>query len=543
MPATDLVTLLEAATEGALDNVMKRLEGRALEARARAQPGAAGAAGGPPNRAQIGAGLEVDLQIAVDPERVVIRADESASAIYGRFAPGFHGLLVDVGGGAPPAVDWPATALAQNLSPRRQVLRLLNDAGLDALDPAPLGRPGGAGLYRFKVLHVARPRAGMPPMLLVRGGELLPGRFVDLPMLRGMAERMARHLSGRFIERQRVRGTYHPASGRYEPELADELEATLASLALMRHARSARRRGGNDPMLGRIENSAAGVVNRVAGRLLTPDDLKDPVICGLAVLTMLDAPAAAFEPALRDRLVGKLVAEVGDAPAAAAGPPPAPAERAVVVAALAGRYAQSRDPALGEALAGALTALWEQADGRFDVYALPWAAEAHAVSASALVEAGLLDAEMAAERSASFARLLELIEMRQVVDRPRLGPADVMGGIVLAPAPEGSPPNPVWQTAQVLRFLATVLDDPQVVPPARRAGVMVTAQAAARFMGQLMMDEPNTFAVPSPPEALGGIRLALYDNTLDIAPTALTLLAVTGLDDALRAMADGRDQA
>jgi len=534
LAAADLVSLLERATSAAFDDVMKRLEDRGLEARVRAAAGG-GDNGGPPSREQIGAGLEVDLQIARRGQRVVVRGDDPAGAVFARFAPGFHGLLVTADPERP-AATWPATALALNLSPGRQVMRLLQAAGQDATDPEPLGRPDGVPLYRFDVLHVVRPRAAMAPVVLVRGGQLLPGRFVGQQMLAGMGERMARHLLARFIGGQRVRGSYHPAGDRFDPELADEQEAVLASLALMRYARNTRRGGHPDPLLGRFEDAAAGVVNRVAGRLLAPDDLEDPVTAGLALLTMLDAPAAAFEPALRDRLAAQL-AEPDSEPDAAE--PRPPASEALVAAALAGRYAQSREAALGARVAERLAAQWERGGGGFDVFALPWALEAHLVASGPLIEDGLLDPAVAESRAAGLAALLDLVERRQVIERPALGPDDVTGGIVLRAAPEGSPPAPTWHTAHVVRFLALALRDAHLVPAIRRPGVMVTASAASRFLAQLMIDEPNCFAIPNPDQALGGIRLALYDNTLDVAPTAVTLLAVTELSATLHALEGG----
>lgn len=539
LAAADLVSLLERATSAAFDDVMKRLEDRGLEARVRAAAGG-GDDGGPPSREQIGAGLEVDLQIARRGQRVVVRGDDPAGAVFARFAPGFHGLLVTADPERPVAV-WPATALALNLSPGRQIMRLLNAAGRDAADPEPLGRPDGVPLYRFDVLHVVRPRAAMAPVVLVRGGQLLPGRFVGQQMLAGMGERMARHLLARFIGGQRVRGSYHPSGDRFDPELADEQEAVLAALALMRYARDTRRRGHPDPLLGRFEDAAAGVANRVAGRLLAPDDLDDPVTAGLALLTMLDAPAAAFEPALRDRLAAQLAEPDADRnPDPDAAEPLPPASEALVAAALAGRFEQSRDAALGARVAERLAALWGRGGGGFDVFALPWALEAHLVASGPLIEDGLLEPAVAEARAAGLVALLDLVERRQVIGRPTLGPDDVMGGIVLRAAPEGSPPAPTWHTAHVVRFLALALRDDHTVPALRRPGVMVTASAAARFLGQLMIDEPSCFAVPNPDQALGGIRLALFDNTLDVAPTAVTLLAVTELTATLHAMQGGR---
>ncbi len=41
-----------------------------------------------------------------------------------------------------------------------------------------------------------------------------------------------------------------------------------------------------------------------------------------------------------------------------------------------------------------------------------------------------------------------------------------------------------------------------------------------------MIDEPQTFAMSSPRDAAGGIRLSPWDNRLDVAPSAITLLGL-----------------
>ncbi|MEL7088591.1 MAG: hypothetical protein AAGL98_09170, partial [Planctomycetota bacterium] len=204
----------------------------------------------------------------------------------------------------------------------------------------------------------------------------------------------------------------------------------------------------------------------------------------------------------------------------------AAASSAVVLLALVELHGRTEDAELARQIASVFARMWEQNNGRFNVNALPWVALAHVRGVPRLLEAGLIDAETVAKRNADLQWMLDHIDDGQVVNTPTLGPADVRGGIVTRPGPEGSPPNPTWQTAPLFSFLATVMRDPEIVPRGRRMGSLITASAAARFLGQLMMDKPNCFAVRSEAEAVGGIRLSLYDNRLDIAPSALTLLAL-----------------
>lgn len=536
----DLVTLLEPATSEALREVQANLQDRFLGAQLRAardpnnpDPGAL------PDLADVGKTLSVDIQIACRPDRIVLAEDAPAGRVFARFAPGYHGLLARDDRGATFSV-WPATALGQNATPNRQVIRLLDGMGLDPTKPERLGRPGGVDLYRFEVIHVVRPSLELPPAVLLRGGKILPGRFVDMPTLNNMAERMALHLSSRYIGNARMRGTYHPATDRYHPELAPDLQATLGMYALVRYAQAQRAAGRHDALLNNIDRNAVELVNAVVGRQLAPDAPMDPVTSAFALLTIIEAPPDAFAPQLRDRVSTMLMDRIDDQGHVRADPDDAAsqlptASAAAVTAALARLYEQTRDPAVADAVARSAAALWQRAESRFDVNTLPWVAFTHQHAAHLLAEQGLIDEATLQDRDKTLADQLDMIAQLQVVERPVLGPDDVNGGIVLNPGPEGSPPNPAWQTAQLLSTLALCARDEAIVPRRKRADALVTASGAARFIAQLMLDEPNTFGLRNPIDALGGIRLSLYDNTLDLPPTALSLLAVMDLRDTINA--------
>ena len=74
--------------------------------------------------------------------------------------------------------------------PRRQVVRLLTRCGLKPDDEKMIGRADGVAAGRFRVLHTVRPMRDLPVMRLVRGGQLLPARFVDEQTLIDMADRV-----------------------------------------------------------------------------------------------------------------------------------------------------------------------------------------------------------------------------------------------------------------------------------------------------------------------------------------------------------------
>lgn len=554
LPTIDLIELVEPATAEALADALAQVKRQQIEFRIRA----AGEPGVQNQRVEVslqelGPQLHVDIQIAYAPEQVVISGDAPADRIYARFASGFHGLFALPGRGANgfaagDTLVWPATALARNNSPRRQVVRLLTHTGLKPNDEALLGRSDGVAVGRFEVLHLVRPMRDLPAMRLVRGGQLLPGRFVDEQTLSDMADRVALHLYNRHIGiHGEVRGSYLPARALYKPELASDLEAALASYTLVRYVDRKRRDGSNDQFYQAMVEASQRATDAVVGRLLNPEAQPDAVTAALCLLTSLEAPADTFDPAMAERVAtllldmispnGQLLADAKD-PASVL----PPASSAAALAALSRWYGQSRDAAVGEALASAIESLWNQQRGRFDVNTLPWIALVHVGVSGLLEDAGLLDASTRQRRSDDLAAMNELIAELQIVERPGLGPIDVEGGIVLVNAPEGSPPNPNWQTAPLFSFMATTLRDEQVVSGRNRPGMLVTASASARFLGQLMIDEPNCFGIRSPQEAVGGIRLSLWDNTLDVAPSAITLMSLLEMRETLESLGGSEEE-
>ncbi len=467
----DLITLLEPATTEALNEALATVRQRRGEFGRSAQ-GVAVELDEPftPNEnrreidaATLGPRLGVDIQLAYQPERIVLLGLPGES-IFTHFAPSHDGLL------AVRAQEdswiWPGTAVAANLGPDRQILRLLVGLGLRGTDRDRLavrevgegggGVNGGGGVpvYRFKVLHLVRPRVDQPVLKLVRGAQLLPARFADDATLRGMTDRIGLHLFGRFIGDGQVRGGYRPSRNLYDPELADDAEASLAAYALMCLFDRKQRDGNAGGVSESYVTVASETVRRVLERVLREPTPKgeplteaDLAAATFSLLTILQAPAGTFPTDQRDRVAAFLQQRIDDQGQLRLGDQEpettlSVAAEAACLAALTEVYRRTRQAEIGQAAARLADGLWTRTDGRFDVKALPWIAMSQAVLGGVMVDDQQVDAQVQTQRSETLLNLLPLLGELQVVRRPTLGPSDVIGGIVVQPGPEGSAPTP-----------------------------------------------------------------------------------------------------
>ncbi len=184
--------------------------------------------------------------------------------------------------------------------------------------------------------------------------------------------------------------------------------------------------------------------------------------------------------------------------------------------------------------------VWERTQGRLNTAQLPWLAWFDDRVGPALIEAKLLAPDAWSTRRLILAQGLDTLADQQIIDTPKLGPDDVLGGFQLRASPlvfKDSYPRPDWTTALPLAYVAVTLrDDAQFKNPADRFGPLITAQYAARFLQQLMMDAPSCFGTVGPENALGGVRLTLWDNRLEITASAMSLLAIDELRHTLRTL-------
>lgn len=551
-PVVDLAPLLAEATRQAFDGVRATLDEAQLRAKL---DGLDLEVNGPAGGSVPMAGdLLVSVQLAGPLQSIRLHDAAAINALYAHFAPGAHGLRV-VASDAPQrsAVLWPASTIEQNISPRGQFTHLLSATGHDPTAISDLARRDGPRLARFEAVHVVRPRRNWAVEELVRGAVLLPQTQIDEATLNDVINRLSEHLDRRFTGDGLVRGTYMPTSNRFDPVVAEPAEAALAAYALTRHAGHLLAMG--DEAAGEAQLARAlTAVHRLGAWVLAGADGAEPgaarASASLALLSLVDAPTRTGEQReMRDRLGAWLLARATDDGAAGA---PADddaaddtaddagdatssdaAARALTVAALAALYEQQRDDALASVVAALMH---EQGQAQPNVASLGWRLFAHHRADRLLPEGPAAGQRREAARS--LGGLGERFMRRQVRRAPELGPADVVGGFELNRVSPEAPPNPDWRTAHVLAYQALALRTPGVLAEDEAMDWLLSAGLAARFLAQLIVDEPATYSLRSSADAMGGVRLAPWNNHLTVSAQAMTLLAMLELQTALEHLAE-----
>ncbi len=484
--------------------------------------------------AEVGSNLSVDLELGYGLRTVTVQSDAGSDEIFARFAPCYHGLaFVDAKRGEWSWI-WPGDAASRNIAPPNQLVLGLKGLGLDRSAVAQLGRPGGAGFARFQTIHVVRPFAGSDPKTLVRSSGNLPRYAVGERELETIGDRLIEHLYNRFTSDGQVRGTYHPTSGRFDPLVASDDQAALACYAMVHYSRYLTTARPFDQSVAAYGRRATQVAMDLGERVLDAGDQAEPRVVALVLLALMEAPVAESDQALRDRLGDRLLSLVlpeqadqqvrGNQGAAA-----------LAAAALATLYDRTREERLGQAVWTLMGRAWGPDDGVPNLVALPWLTLAYERAGDLLADndpSGVKEKKLARRRQ-TLSIVIDRLCRQQVIEKPTLGPDDVLGGFVLQPGPSGSPPNPDWRNAQPLMFLSIMLRDDRVTHDKDKLGWLLSAGYSARFVGQLMMDDASCYYVRDRVAARGGVRLAPWDNRLALAPTAMSLLAITELQTSL----------
>ncbi|MFA9479073.1 hypothetical protein ACERK3_12345 [Phycisphaerales bacterium AB-hyl4] len=543
-PAIDLVPIVAEAARQALAGVQDTL----TEAQLRAQMDGLDLAEtqAPAGLVDLAGDLLVSVQLGGQLDRIRLHDEAAINELYANFAPGAHGLRVTAGSdGRRAAVIWPATVIERNMSPRGQLTHLLSATGHDPTAISRLARPGGPRLARFETLHVVRPKPGWGVEDMVRGAVLLPEQQVDEATLDDIIDRLSKHLARRFTSEGLVRGRYLPTSNRYDPVVADPAEAALAAYALTRYAGYLHDLGDEDRAAAQ-QARADLAINRLGEWLLGGADEAEPgeamAAASLTLLSLVDTPGrTGAQREMRDALGRWLVERVADdgqrddlavaddaADDQAEQAKPDGAALALTTAALAGLWEQQRDAALGEVVSRLLD---EQSQASPNVASLWWRALAYE-------RGGRLLSDEQSQAWRSLGQLGRTFLRRQVTRAPDLGPADVVGGIELSRITSDGPPNPDWRTGHVLAYQAVALRTPEMLDDQQLIDWLLSAGLSARFLAQLVIDEPAAYSLRSPADALGGVRLAPWNNHLTVSAQAMTLLAILELQASLEHLAE-----
>jgi len=213
--------------------------------------------------------------------------------------------------------------------------------------------------------------------------------------------------------------------------------------------------------------------------------------------------------------------------------PPADAVSTLLgLAALAAVYEQTRDAEVGAVVADGADFFWRHADEGELAAAPLWLMRLERV----IQRHGLRPTREAgpsvdhATRMRRLAELADTAQERLIRRPPAVGPSDVVGGYrLVAPLPD-APPAANWRSTALLQLSALAAGEPALRGERGVIDWLLDAALGARFLEALAMSETDLFFAADPREALGGIRLAPWDNRQPLAASAIALQTLTELD-------------
>lgn len=476
--------------------------------------------------------MTIDLQLAGP---LVPLPAETYSAAGVLVNPGRQGVAARSGGSFgsvfPGAIlTFPSTSNA-NFDPSERALRVaVTRLGLPPVDLKIVRQTEEVTLYRFDITHLAQTKAGTPPTFLVRGGRLVSEAAITTPNLRAAADEAAEYLirlEWPGEEPLGMLGNYKAAADRYEPYVAPPREQATCAYALARYANTT----GTAPARARhaAEYAASLLIDltRVADDEI--DIRTDPAALATWILAWAECTQApgGLSPSdrqlLRDfaqQAIDELASEFSREAFTRLGPA-AIALRAYAFAKAGAALGEDGTEALETARTD-VRRLFRELPTPQLVTAMPWL--------------GWAELELAAGED-SVPAGIALREMRELVwefqiDPITAGPddADFVGGIVFS---RGSTQLPTWQGIRAIAFAATMLGDKRLTESQELFPQINGLIRSMRFIVQLSASEAEGHMYPDAERAQGGIRLALWDQTISVDATSLGLVAICEMLDAL----------
>jgi hypothetical protein len=399
--------------------------------------------------------------------------------------------------------------------------KLADDAALAVEPLSKLAKEHGAVFYRFRVTHLAQPKAGDTPVFLSRCGKIVAASQIDEPALRRWADKLAGSLlshgwadAGSYG----MAGTLNPLLGTYGPRFAGPLEQGLIARALMRY-RSVVGRPGKlehvEPDIRQwLENGARALAVREPDET---DPAASPVSAALVHAWLDYLPVEPLPPtyagslqaiqepelvALKKRCLDTVEGAVrggGNLP---------DAELALVLC---------LDPAVRHNVAdndGPLTDIYKRLGSARVVSAMPW----------------LGWADLRLHPKGDLRTAVALRDMREQIWKHQLRAADLpadqqdlVGGIAFTTSKN---PMPTWQMARPLAFVATMLGDPRLTEEKEWPEELSRLLVSLRFLRQLTAGEAEGFMYKNPEKAMWGVRSSLWDQRMPPEATAMTLMTV-----------------
>ena len=468
-------------------------------------------------RLTLAARITTDLEIS-GALRPLVGATFEAAAMA--LSPGLDGVAIREGDRITGV--FPGTQLATGLLPDRAMRVAAGKLGLPPTDLDRMRRDHDLTLYSFRTQHLAQARPGGSPQFLQRGGTYVPLANVTGANLRATADAIASHLlthAWTGPEAYGLRGDYHPTSGLYEPLIGEPMDQALVAFALARYAQTP---GVNAETGARSTQLARTILHDLTVIAADEADLAaDPVasamwlagwmeLIGVEPTAREDAEFGAFSTLA----LGAVRKGIDSSPAWNS---LAPGAKALVAYALVRVGAAGLD---ADAAARARTIMGELLSGATPAQLaslMPW----------------ILWAELEASPGERVPAELALRDFRsltwefQVEESPaQSANADLSGGIVFT---RGGMRLPTWQTLRPLAAIATMVGNPTLTSEDELALEVAAVRRSMRFLMQLAIREGELSMVQSERRAIGGVRLALWDQTEGLDANATGLLAVCEL--------------
>ena len=478
-----------------------------------------------------------DLQVAGPPRPIVL---QSLAQLPDQLIIDHHGLAASFGDAW--TFQFPANSIAANLRLDNQINRLLSALELP-LDRQPLiGKPDGIPLYRFDAVHIVRTSPGGPAIRMNRGNVLLSPRPINPNRIDSLIQTLADHLLQRQLPDGLFTGTYEPTPGEYKPQIAGLTDIAHATWALGRISKLT----AINPQTSQRASIAATLTGETLIRLLDDDRLNNPaesLLAGrlsptaLTLLVILETPNLPEHRNIRLRLIGALksMRRPNGSFLAQDGIPgrfATVSQQALASLALTAIYDLTREPNDLTAAHKAIEHLHTMLNDSNIHQALPWLAYAES------------DLARLGQPTPTFSQLPALFDsIWAAQQQPWNDPAetnrpnnalpytaDTIGGFRF---PGRLIDEPDWQTAETLNATSIIIAHPNLLPAADVPSWVLNSTLAARYIDQLSMPSTSCWYVRSPANAIGGVRVSLWDNRQPLLATSASLLAIAELRQAL----------
>ncbi len=471
--------------------------------------------------ARIGQSLSLSLEIAGPWTPFVPEHLHDASL---EISPGLEGVAARLGERTDAV--FPSTLLAIGGSPagalRSLVASLSGDAGNALLPAAHLRDELGFVFYRFEVRHMAQASPNAGPVFLTRGGRVVPTSEITTRTL----ERLAVSISDYLVRQSHpdapgrtMAHEYHPPSNRADEREASPPQRAVAALALARFARCD---WGDPDARGRAQATADALMLHLGDEHRARAIAQDLTTASLVLLAH-DAGAGG-----EDQRVAQMVADARSllrASLLTEGSVP-DAIRGLVACALSTLDDTGDDR---ERIRAFITDAFARTEPAMLVSQMPWLGWA---------QLRIDDGREQVASAVALRQMRRLIQTHQLQYRDTGEEArDLIGGIVFTAS---RTPLPTWHTTRAAAICATMLGDERLTLPSERPQEIASIVRTMRFIRQLACDASCGMLYPDPDRAMGGVRLALWDQTVTPESSAMALLAVVECVQSLHAIAGDR---